>query len=166
LAGLSNLVHSEGAQREQALKDILIPAYPFLFKDGLELERATHRQLEERFTQIGATGDTLRKCVAFFLHAAKGAGLKVSPHFKKVRGPRTGAAKSKRKEPPIPKAKTSASEESKTIHEHKSSQQSGDDSWENILLSKFPSFDPAWPDDVKSKWFDDFKALMELKKKE
>ncbi len=165
-AGLANLVQSEGVQREQALKAILTCAYPFLFEDELELDRATQRQLEERFAQAGATGDTLRKCVAFFLNAAKGAGLKMSPHFKKVRGPRTGAAKSKRKEAPIPKTKISPSGELKTPHKEQPSQQLEGDSWENRLLSKFPTFDPAWPDEVKSKWFDDFKALMELKKKE
>lgn len=161
-AGLSHLVHSEGIKREQALKEILMRAYPFIFENGLELERATQRQLEERFAQTGATGDTLRKCVAFFLNAAKGAGIKVSPHIKKVRGPR--AAKSRRKETAIPKIKTSPSEESKGPYKDQPPQQSGGDSWENILLSKFPTFDPAWPDDVKSKWFDDFKELMALKK--
>jgi hypothetical protein len=161
--GLSHLVHAEeGVKREQALKDVLIPAYPFIFENGLDLERATQRQLEERFAQMGAGGDTTRKCVAFFLNAARGAGIKLSPHFKKVRAPRT---KSRRKEAPIPKPKMSPSEESKSPPADQPPQQSGGESWENILLSKFPSFDPAWPDEVKSKWFDDFKALMELKKK-
>jgi len=31
------------------------------------------------------------------------------------------------------------------------------------LLSKFPTFDPAWPDDVKSKWFNAFDKLMKTK---
>lgn len=159
---LENLVHSEGIKREEALKNILIPAYPFIFENGLDLERATHRQLEERFDQTGATRDTLRKCIAFFLKAAKGAGIKLSPHFKKVRSQQT-TTKPRRKEAAIPKTKSISSKEEKTVQEN-TSPQSGDDSWENILLSKFPSFDPAWPDDVKSKWFDDFKALMELKK--
>lgn len=165
--GLKTLVHAEeGIKKEQALKDVLIPAYPFIFENGLELERATHRQLEECFAQTGASGDTLRKCVVFFLNAAKGAGIKLSPHFKKVRGPRAGAAKSRRKEQVIPKIKPSPSDEIKSSPENQPSQQSESDLWNNALLSKFPAFDPAWPDDVKSKWFDDFKALMELKKTE
>lgn len=159
---LKRLVYAEeGIEREQALKDILIPAYPFIFEEGLDFERATQRQLEERFAQAGATGDTLRKCVAFFQYAARGAGIKLSPHFKKVRGPRSGAAKPRRKEVSVPKAKSISSEESKIVYDSKSQH-----SWENVLLEKFPSFDPAWPDDVKSKWFDDFKTLMELMKKE
>jgi hypothetical protein len=29
-----------------------------------------------------------------------------------------------------------------------------------MLLSKFPQFDPAWPDEVKLKWFDAFDRLL------
>jgi hypothetical protein len=39
-------------------------------------------------------------------------------------------------------------------------------SLEQLLLSKFPSFDPAWPDEVKTKWFEGFNKLMEQFKKE
>jgi hypothetical protein len=35
--------------------------------------------------------------------------------------------------------------------------------WPQLLLSKFPTFDPAWPDDVKSKWFNAFDKLMKTK---
>ena len=35
-----------------------------------------------------------------------------------------------------------------------------DANWAEQLLAKFPQFDPAWPDDVKSKWFDAFDRLM------
>ncbi len=162
-AALEKLVRSDGIEREQALESILIPAYPFIFENGLELDRATHRQLEERFDQTGATRDTLRKCIAFFLKAAHGAGIKLSPHFKKVRSQKT-IIKPRRKEAPISKTKPIPTEEQKTVQESKPPQQTTDESWENALLSKFPAFDPAWPDEVKSKWFVDFKALMELKK--
>ena len=33
-------------------------------------------------------------------------------------------------------------------------------------MSKFPQFDPAWPDDVKIKWFDAFKQMMDVMKKQ
>lgn len=32
--------------------------------------------------------------------------------------------------------------------------------WSELLLAKFPQFDPAWTDDVKLKWFDAFDRLM------
>lgn len=33
-------------------------------------------------------------------------------------------------------------------------------SWAELLISKFPTFDPTWSDDVKTKWFDGFNQLM------
>jgi hypothetical protein len=33
--------------------------------------------------------------------------------------------------------------------------------WADILMSKFSTFDPSWPDDVKAKWFDAFKQMMD-----
>jgi hypothetical protein len=160
---LEHFVQAEGPQKQEALREILTSSYGFIFNDGLQLDRATASQFRERFEQTGATGDTLRKCMAFFLNAAKAAGMNLSSYIKKAPSSRTRLAKPKRKEPTIKPVPT---EEAKTIHEYKQSQQPASDSWENILLSKFPSFDPAWPDEVKSKWFDDFKALMELKKRE
>ncbi|MFZ0050181.1 MAG: hypothetical protein WAK96_00250, partial [Desulfobaccales bacterium] len=108
--------------------------------------------------------DTLRKCMAFFLNSAKSAGINLSTYIKKVPSSRTGPAKPRRKEAAISKTKSSPSEETKSPHKDQPPQQSGD-SWDNALLSKFPTFDSAWPDDVKSKWFDDFKELMALRKK-
>ena len=34
--------------------------------------------------------------------------------------------------------------------------------WTDLLLAKFPEFDPTWTDDVKLKWFDAFDRLMNL----
>ena len=36
--------------------------------------------------------------------------------------------------------------------------------WAAILVDKFPSLDPAWPDDVKAKRFDAFKQMMDMMK--
>jgi len=33
-------------------------------------------------------------------------------------------------------------------------------SWDKMLLTKFPTFDPDWSDDVKLKWFTAFDELM------
>jgi hypothetical protein len=29
-----------------------------------------------------------------------------------------------------------------------------------LLLAKFPQFDPAWPDELKAKWFDGYERLL------
>ena len=33
------------------------------------------------------------------------------------------------------------------------------DDFKMALLTKFPTFDPSWPDEIKSKWFDGFAAF-------
>lgn len=150
---LALLVNSEGPERERVLSGILRDGYPFLFAD-FDLQRATTGQLEEAFRKVGASGETIRKCVAFFLAAAKAAGIVVSPHIKtsgvsrnpsrpkKITQPTNGGdSKNLSDEPLVPPSPPMAS-------------------WSQMLLAKFPSFDPAWPDDVKAKWFESFDRLM------
>src|SRR4030042_3837851 len=48
---LSRLVNSEGAERQKILRDILKKSYPFLFQDGINLERITLNHLQELFPQ-------------------------------------------------------------------------------------------------------------------
>lgn len=39
-------------------------------------------------------------------------------------------------------------------------QQQDQPDYMKALLDKFPAFDPAWPDDIKAKWFDGFDTFM------
>lgn len=71
-------VNATDKDRHQLMKETLAKHYPKATE--LASVNATTRQLEETFTGIG--GDTLRKAVAFYLHAAKYAGHPVSKHFK------------------------------------------------------------------------------------
>lgn len=81
------------------------------YADALALgEDATQQQLDEVFRSYpGISGSTTRKAITFYLHAAKFAGVPVSPFFKAGRGtpgagalraPRSRAAK--RNSPPVP----------------------------------------------------------------
>ncbi|MCH7922481.1 MAG: DUF5343 domain-containing protein [Nitrospinae bacterium] len=151
---LNRLVNSEGPDRQKVLREILLKGYPFLFEEGFNLQTATARQLEEQFSESGVSGDTIRKSIAFFLAAAKDADLTLSPFVaKKSRGVRKGSQRA-RKPASIKTADSNRFEESAKPY------QTEQVSWTQLLLSKFPSFDPAWPDDVKSKWFDAFGELM------
>jgi hypothetical protein len=87
---------------------ILREQYPEVF--ALD-PNATQAQLDERFREVfGLTGSTLRKAETFFLHAAGYAGIKLSPHFKAVRGiergpglgPRRARRLLRRQIPPMP----------------------------------------------------------------
>ncbi len=154
---LENLVRSEeGIQREEALKNVLIPAYPFIFENGLELERATHRQLEERFDKTGANRDTVRKCIAFFLKAAHGAGIKLSPHFKKIRNPRTGSVKPKRQsqvKAPIQPAKEPASPPQAA--------EPADDTTMKFIIDLMGKFNPEWSNEAQQNWIEAVNKLLD-----
>lgn len=155
---LTRLVNSEGPERQRALKEILTSSYTFLFKEGFDLQRTTLQELQDYFTQAGVTGDTLRKCMAFFMKASKDAGLTLSPHIKKTPGRPRGSKG---------KIKINHSINGQSIDSKDFSDSVGQNiSLEQLLLSKFPSFDPAWPDEVKTKWFEGFNKLMEQFKKE
>ena len=150
---LRQLVSSEGADRQKRLQDVARTAYAFLFRDGFHLQTATPRQLDEAFTKAGPSGDTVRRCVTFFVELAKDAGLPLSPHIEKSslatrampRRRRTnGNTAAEIQEQPI------RTEVAKPLTE--------------LLLDKFPAFDTAWPDEVKAKWFTAFGDLMERTK--
>lgn len=154
---LSQLVHSEGPERANILRSIVGKAYPFLF-DHFDLKTATPRMVEEQFAKAGASGGTIDKCVLFFLSAAKEAGIELSPHLKGNR-PRVQR-----------RPRSSRSSLTDGITEAPGfgpdSSEPAEISWAQMLLSKFPSFDPAWPDEVKAKWFDGFHRLMRMKLEE
>jgi hypothetical protein len=145
---LQELVHSEGPKRQEVLQGIIKRGYPKLFGGDFDLMKATTGQLAEQFD---ASGDTVRKCISFLLPMLKEAGIPISPHIK---GPpkRTSNGGSKRRKaaaapgfhaPAPPPAPAPAPQ-----------------GWTEMLLSKFPNFDPAWPDDVKKQWFEGFDKLM------
>jgi hypothetical protein len=145
---LTGLVHSEGAEFQKALREILMASYPFLF-EGFDLRRATADELTRAFANAGASGDTVRKCVSFFLTAAKHADLQVSPFTlsrRRVRRANTGSGAP---------AKLRRTTEARGVEPPETR------AWHEMILAKFPEFDPAWPPEIKSKWFDAFAKLIE-----
>jgi len=153
------LVNSEGPERAKTLRQLLHSSYRFLFdKATFDLMAATPRMLEEQFAHTGASGGTVDKCVMFFLAAAKEAQIELSPHLKNQRGNRDYRTKTVSRTVRMPFSVDSASATNGF--------ENSELSWEQMLLSKFPSFDPAWPDEVKSKWFDGFHRLMRVGKPE
>lgn len=150
---LAPLVNSEGAEYQKALKGVLIQAYPFLSSPSFKLETATSKQLDDEFDRL-AGGDTVRKCVTFFIPAAKAAGLTLSPYIKEPKK-RTVTNGRPKKQKPAPAAPGGAPAPAAATP-----QEPAAPSWHQLLLSKFPSFDPAWPDEVKAKWFESFNDLM------
>jgi len=164
---LEHLVHSEGSKRQGVLKEILESSYSFLFKDGVQLDRATASQFRERFEKTGATGDTLRKCMTFFLTSAKAAEIGLSSHIKKVPSTRTGPAKTKRVSQPSRTA-TVTQEERGTPNFPKNNppMPTVDTSLAKLILDKMPAFNPEWTEETQKSWIDTINKLMDrLEKK-
>lgn len=82
---LHELVDAQGDQQRELLKDIVENAYSFLAKNSIDIKKATLKQIEEEFSEAGLGGSTIDKAVAFFLTAAKEAGIDLSSHLKPKR---------------------------------------------------------------------------------
>jgi len=148
---LSRVVNSEGAERATVMQTMLGLSYPFLFQ-GFDLKNATPRMVEEKFVEAGASGGTVNKCMLFFLAAAKEAGVELSPHLKHTRGQRAQRSRPRNGRVPVIPISDEDLEMGSTERD--------EISWKQMLLSKFPSFDPAWSEEVQAKWFDAFDKLM------
>jgi Family of unknown function (DUF5343) len=141
------LVNSEAAEYPKALREVLNSSYSFLF-DGRDLKSMTAQEIKKGFAAAGASGDTVRKCTAFFLAAARHAQIPLPPFITPARiKSKRRTAGTRRGSPSAPSARAGTGE-------------NADRGISMALLSKFPDFDAAWPAEIKSKWFDAFERLM------
>jgi hypothetical protein len=152
-----------------ALSVVIKDSYKPIF--NLNLENASPAQFSNQFkNSYKGTEDVMRKCITFFLNAVNEAKIPISTYLTKNRKPRTGPTK--KRTPKNANGSTSATEplQSGAAKNKKTDQNSGNgghhsppppnNSLLDALMEKFPKLDPAWPDDVKAKWFSSFEALM------
>ena len=90
---LDRVVSATPDVKKKLLTLALQSRYPFVFRGGVDLTKATTRQLHEQFEGAGISGDTVRKSVAFFIFAAKDAGIELSKFIKAPRSPRGAGAR-------------------------------------------------------------------------
>lgn len=94
---LVELTDAEPEQRKKMLESMLREHYPRQF--DISEQPGTEQMLLKSFEEEwGLTGDTRRKAVTFFLHAARHADLELSPHFPNTRagsGRRSGSRATK-----------------------------------------------------------------------
>jgi hypothetical protein len=151
---LRNLVVTSAEGKKTMLRAMIISSYPFLFNDGFDLKSATSKDLQLCFEKAGAFGGTIRKCVAFFLAAAKHTGIELSQNIKRFK---FTAIEQERETSRVIKT-----EEKGNVLYHQETlnpSQTPSLSSEQVWLNKFPNFDPSWPDDVKKSWFESFREL-------
>lgn len=91
---LEAYVAADQDQAKSLLKAMIEDSYTFVSDGTFNLRNATSNQMADKFRQYDISGSTLTKSVAFFLGAAKSAGIFVSPHVKAPAAP-GGATKKK-----------------------------------------------------------------------
>jgi hypothetical protein len=89
---LKALVRDKENYKEN-LRKVLQEAYPYLFDGAIDLSNTTTEGVANRFKDAGANGSTIAKGMAFFLSAAKEAGIGVSARVKPPQLPKTNGTK-------------------------------------------------------------------------
>jgi hypothetical protein len=79
---LRRFIAADKPEQERMLREIIRGAYPFLFTEAIDLQRATPAILNDAFAKAGASGDTVRKAGVFFLFISKDAAMPLSPFLK------------------------------------------------------------------------------------
>ena len=154
---LKLLVSTKGSQRAETLRQIATEAFSFVMQGSFNLESATYAQLQEAFHDtFELTEDVNRKCVKFFVEMVKDTGIPLSPFITKRLRSIHGVGKTK-----TITSKMEGRTIRKPIVPQTFEEMSPSMSWGKMLLSKFPTFDPTWTDEVKLKWFEAFDKLVE-----
>ncbi len=151
---LERLVMTEGDERRAILTSILQRHYRPIFT--LDLARATKAQFSETFKIYGAREGGLKKCENFFIQAAQDAGLELSQYILARRHTsRRGGAGSRPRQSPaaVAAALPNRPEASPGV--------ASLGSLAEMVLAKYPDFDPSWEPTVQERWLEGIGKLYE-----
>ncbi len=153
-AKLRQLTGTRGGERAEVIKRIVREAYGFLAQDAPDPQTATYSQLEEAFhDNYQLANDVARKCIKFYICLAGAGGVKLSPFVTgKTRNGHGGAVKKT--------GRKLADKKIRTEIPQGLPESTGGYGMDKLLIDKFPTFDPAWPDELKDKWFAAFNELL------
>lgn len=149
------LVQAKGAQRAEVLRQITSGAFSFVLQESFDSQSATYAQLEEVFrSTFELTDGVRRKCVKFFVDMSSDAEMPLSSFITKRLRPARGNAGTKvvtkrKGTKPMRNLKVPLALEKIPTEM----------SWDKTLLTKFPTFDPSWSDEVKLGWLQAFDGL-------
>lgn len=151
---LRQLVGSRGTERTGIIRGLVREAYSFLAQDAPDPQTATYAQLEESFRDhFQLASDVARKSIKFYICLATAGGVKLSPFVtNKTRNSHGGTSKKSGRKQADKKPRTEIPQDTTANNSGKM--------LDKLLLEKFPSLDPNWPDDLKNKWFLAFNELL------
>jgi hypothetical protein len=149
---LKLLVAAKDVKRTDILKQTCTDAFDFVFQTSFDTQTGTYAQMQEMFhSSFQISSSVTRKCIKFFVAMADDAGIPLSPYITKQTRTHSGINNNK-----ILAKKTllriGTSQDVEEVPERTT--------WDKLLLNKFPSFDPSWPDELKLKWFQAFDELL------
>ncbi len=148
---LEQVARAEGDERRRLLRAALERFYEPVFK--LDLARATRSQFNEAFRAFGTKEGVTAKCEAFFVQAAHDAGVELSPYILSRRhGARRSAAPQSRPRTASPERQAPAAP-APTLAARPSVAE--------LVLAKYPDFDPAWEPEVQAKWLEGMQQLYQ-----
>lgn len=148
---LERLVMTEGDERRAVLTAILQRHYRPIFT--LDLARATKAQFSETFKIYGAREGVLRKCENFFIQAAQDAGVELSQYILARRHTsRRPTAGSRPRQTPSAVTQPGRLEVAPAASLN---------SLAELVLAKYPDFDPAWEPAVQARWLEGIGKLYE-----
>ncbi len=162
---LRTLVNARGETKTQLLHKATEQAYAPLFVKGIDLSTATRQQFEEAFGATFRTGgDMNAKCIRFFVSLAGDSGIIVSQHVTKhfrtkTNGNGTGQVTKKTRT----RGKRNLSvPESLEPSPAPLLLERPEAAWCELMLTKFPSFDVNWSDNIKLSWLKTFEELLQM----
>ena len=155
-ARLKSLASAKDEQRTGFLREMTSESFSFIFQSSSDPQNATYAQLEEVFhDSFQLTDNVCRKCIKFFVSLASDAGIPLSPFVvKRIRATHADSGTKIATKRKIVRTKRN-SKIPQDVEEIPESM-----SWNRMLLTKFPAFDPTWNDEVKLKWFAAFDELL------
>lgn len=153
---LKQLVSARGPVRAEILKQVSTARFSFLLQSSFDPTTATYAQLEEAFkNEYQIAGDVARKCTKFFIGLAGDAGIPLSPFIIRKSGTVHSGSGTKKS------GKKSHGRTNRNLQiPEKMDEIPNIISMDKLLITKFPTFDPTWPDEVKLKWFEAFDVLL------
>lgn len=144
-------------KRKAILRGRLEESYADVIR-GINLEKASPGELEDGFRIYHIAGETLRKALVFFIHAATYSGITLSSHItKRTRGMRGNGAKKRGRPPkrksPVEQQQDKPTSESPRKHDlHESI---------NGLLSDLARIGPGWTKEERERWVNTFIANVD-----
>jgi hypothetical protein len=142
-------------ERKPLLKKIIEDKYRDVI--ALDLNTISLQQLRDAFTRFDISGSTLTSATRFFIKACAELGIPIAKRFSE----KTRSTGTRKKRSPNGSRRVEEKTNEGQPPVHHANGNIG--TWEAQLLNKFPTFDPAWSEELKGKWFEGFGRLMGAK---